>query len=226
MVSNKKVSYLFFGKNISIAKLIIYIQFCILDLLRKEIFYISNLLSLSRFLLLGITVFFLMREELLLALLFIFLIWISDLMDGYFARSRNEISELGKIIDPVADKVSIITIVFVLLIKGIIPFWYVLITVARDLLILIGGLYLKSNRNIVLQSNWLGKIAVFTIGLTLFLSIFQLGALKGNFGNFFMYHTEFVELLYGISILISLVMILISVISYFNRFMQFFKKNT
>lgn len=194
--------------------------------MRKEIFYISNLISLSRFLLLGLTVFFLMRDELIYTLVFIFLIWISDLLDGYFARSRNEISELGKIIDPVADKICIITIVIVLLIKGIIPFWYVLITIVRDVLILAGGLYLKSSRNTVLQSNALGKIAVFTIGLTLFISIFLFGAIKGSFGNYFMYHTEFVELLYSISILLSLVMIVISVISYFNRFMQFYKKNT
>ncbi len=192
--------------------------------MKKEIFYISNLISLSRFLLLGVTVYFLIEKNYLFALIFIALIWFSDLLDGYFARSRNEISELGKIIDPVADKVSVITIVIMLLVQGMIPLWYVIITILRDAFILAGGLYLNTKKNTVLQSNWMGKLAVFTIGLTLFISIFMRGSALGQFGNYLSYHTEFMELLYTIILLLSLVMIFSSLFVYFNRFLTIFKK--
>lgn len=193
-------------------------------MLNKEIFYVSNIISLSRFLLVGVTLYFLFEQNYLIGLLFIALIWISDLLDGYFARSRNEISELGKIIDPIADKTAVIAIVLVLLIQQIIPLWYVILTVGRDILILVGGLYIKSRKGLVLQSNWLGKIAVFTIGLTMFLAIFAMAAKLGQLGEYFSYHTEFMELLYTITLLLSIVMIFVSLVSYFNRFLIIFKK--
>lgn len=186
----------------------------------KEIFYISNLVSLSRFLLLGAASYFLITFNFPAACGFIALIWISDLLDGYIARSRGEVSELGKIIDPIADKVCIIVLVVILLILQIIPLWFVIITVLRDAIILTGGLYLNSRKNIVLQSNWMGKIAVFIIGLTLFLSMFASGAKLGQFGNYFFYHNEITELLIQVLLFLSIGMILLSLLSYFQRFIE------
>ncbi len=188
--------------------------------MKKEIFYISNLISLSRFLLLGVAAFYLLSMNYLMACVLILLIWVSDLLDGYFARKRGEISDFGKIVDPLADKASIIVIVLILLIQDIIPLWFVIITVSRDALILIGGLYLNAKKNIVLQSNWLGKVAVFTIGTTLFLSIFAKGTQIGQFGNFFSYHNEITELLIVILLFLSIGMILLSLVSYLKRFLE------
>ena len=184
----------------------------------KELLYISNLISLSRFLLLGIAIYFLLDYNYLAGGVFIILIWISDLLDGYFARSRNETSELGKIIDPLADKVSVIAIIIILLAQGLIPLWFVIITVLRDAIILTGGLYLNSKKNIVLQSNLVGKIAVFVIGLTLFFYVFNAAASKSQIGNFFLYHSEFTELLIQVLLFLSIVMIILSLTSYFKRF--------
>jgi CDP-diacylglycerol--glycerol-3-phosphate 3-phosphatidyltransferase len=191
--------------------------------MKKEWFYISNLISISRFLLLGCTVYFLLNHNYLMSCIFIALIWISDLLDGYFARKRNEISELGKIIDPIADKVCIITIIIILFLQKIIPPWFIIISVLRDALILAGGLYLNRYKNIVLQSNLVGKLAVFTIGLTLFLAIFASGAKNGQFGNFFLYHSEFTELLTGVMLFLSIAMIILSLASYSQRFLQTIK---
>lgn len=110
-----------------------------------------------------------------------------------------------------------------MLFKGIIPLWFVIITVSRDALILIGGLYLNAKKNIVLQSNMMGKLAVFTIGFTLFLSIFEAGAQKGQFGNFFSYHNEITELFIGVLLFSSIVMILLSLVFYSKRFIEIIK---
>ncbi len=181
--------------------------------LKKEIFYVSNLISLSRFVLLAFTSYFLINKNYSSGVIFIILIWISDLLDGYFARKRNEISELGKIIDPLADKVSIITIVLILTFQYIIPLWFVIIVIFRDFLILSVGLYLKYRKNIVLQSNWLGKTAVFTIGLTIV--IFIIIKL-----NFFYYVSDNAELLSKIMLLLSVTTVILSLVSYFKRFKE------
>ena len=188
--------------------------------MKKEIFYIPNLISMSRFILLGITLYYLINDNFLMTCIFIVLIWFSDLLDGYWARSRDQITEFGKIIDPLADKVSVISLVIVLLLKGIIPLWYVIITVMRDAVILVGGLYLSSKKNIVLQSNWAGKIAVFSIGAAILAAIFANGAKFGQFGTFFSYHSEITELLYTILLFMSLVLAILSLLSYFQRFKE------
>jgi CDP-diacylglycerol--glycerol-3-phosphate 3-phosphatidyltransferase len=153
-----------------------------------------------------------------LAGIVIIIIWISDLLDGYLARQRNEISELGKIIDPVADKTAIISISIVMILKGLIPVWFFIIVVLRDVLILSGGLYLKASKNIVLQSNWIGKVTVFMIGFTILIYLFS------NINIFLSYHNEFTELLLFILLLLSLVMIVFSIISYLKRFFQAFNR--
>jgi len=185
-------------------------------LMKKEIFYVSNLISLSRFLLLIPTIILLLRENYSFSVLFIILIWISDLLDGYTARKRHEISEFGKIIDPLADKICIAAIAIVMMLKGILPLWFVSMAIFRDLIILFGGLYLKSRKNIVLQSNRLGKIAVFSIGFTLIL--FLASAISTESAK--LYPIEFLELLRSIFIFISIVMSFISLVAYMRRFIQ------
>lgn len=180
----------------------------------KEIFYVSNIISFSRFILLAITAHFLLQSNYPLAIIFIVLIWISDLLDGFFARSRNEISELGRIIDPLADKVTIAVITLILLLQGIVPFWFVIITILRDVIIFCGGLYLKYKKNIVLQSNWTGKLTVFSIGFTLLILV----VIRWLSLSYPAYHIEFVELLSKIFILISIVLAFISLLIYAGVF--------
>lgn len=175
---------------------------------------------MSRFILLGICVYFLLNAAYPLSCLLLVLIWVSDLLDGYFARSRNEISELGKIIDPLADKLTVIFVVLILLYQGVIPTYYFLITVLRDVIILIGGLYLKYRKNITLQSNWPGKVTVFSIGLTIFISIVEKGAEIGQFGDFMLYHNEITELLFKLMVFISIGLSILSLIIYFKRFKE------
>jgi CDP-diacylglycerol--glycerol-3-phosphate 3-phosphatidyltransferase len=146
----------------------------------------------------------------------IIIIWISDLLDGYIARKRDEVSELGKIIDPLADKFCVISISITLLVQDVIPLWFVLIIVLRDVIIFSGGLFLKRSKNVVLMSNWIGKISVFIIGLTLLFSIFFM-----HFKNnqiFFSYHTENLELYLKFLIILSITMSIVSLIVYFKRF--------
>jgi phosphatidylglycerophosphate synthase len=62
---------------------------------------------------------------------------------------------------------------------GAMPLWFVVVIVVRDLLILIGGIYIKSKKNIITQSNWPGKFAVTSIALVMLLSTLAIPSLEG-----------------------------------------------
>lgn len=191
--------------------------------MRKEIFYISNLLSLSRLLLTVIAACILlssMSEKYLITIGLIIVVWISDLLDGFLARKLNEVTELGKMIDPLADKLFIAVLSIILMAQNVIPTWFVLIIVFRDLLIFAGGLYLKYSRKTVLMSNWIGKISVFIIGLTLLFSIFLNHIKLSSYKIFFSYPTENLELYLKILIILSIAMSIVSLLTYLMRLVR------
>lgn len=92
---------------------------------------------------------------------------ITDILDGYLARKLNQITEFGKIIDPLADKVLVVFVVLNLFFRGKIPEYYFYLIVGRDLLILIGGLIVSKKLGKVLPSDYIGKATVLAISFTL-----------------------------------------------------------
>lgn len=96
---------------------------------------------------------------------------LTDKLDGVFARRFHETTEWGKILDPLADKIAVGVVGVVLLFLDRIPLWFVLAVIGRDVVIFVGGMYLKNRRGIVLQSNEIGKWAVGVLALTLFLMV-------------------------------------------------------
>ena len=66
---------------------------------------------------------------------------ITDALDGYLARKLNWQSELGKILDPVADKLLLSGAIFVLWLSDLIPFYVFFILIARDVIILLGAAF-------------------------------------------------------------------------------------
>ncbi len=98
---------------------------------------------------------------------------LTDLLDGYMARKLNQISEWGKVIDPVADKVFVGTTAVCLVLRGSVPLWFVLAVLARDGLILLGGLYASTKIKMVIPSNYVGKAAVLVITAVMAFAIFD-----------------------------------------------------
>lgn len=149
----------------------------------KEIYLLPNLISLFRLLLFIplIFLFQLMRTDdnyRYYILILILIAFISDLLDGYTARKRNQISELGKIIDPLADKVLVALIVINLFSMDMIPTFFFWLIILRDIFIFLGGLYIKKKIGKVLPSNLLGKATVFSIGIFIIITLLRLNQLS------------------------------------------------
>ena len=81
----------------------------------------------------------------------------SDILDGALARARNEVTEWGKIIDPIADKLAIDTIAALLVVLKGLPVWVAAAVIGRDILIIIGGVLMASRIKEVPSSNAWGK---------------------------------------------------------------------
>ncbi len=94
----------------------------------------------------------------------------TDVLDGYLARSLHQVSELGKIVDPLADKVSVAAVAVMLVWLGDLPLWYFIVVVIRDFVIMAGGIYIKAKKQIIVQSNYPGKAAVLSVAFYLLFS--------------------------------------------------------
>lgn len=96
------------------------------------------------------------------ALLFVFLGGLTDFLDGFLARKLNQVSEFGKIIDPVADKLCAIFVLGYLALYRVnpIPLWFFGILLARDIGIIIASALVLGKRKSVIPSNMLGKVTV------------------------------------------------------------------
>lgn len=102
----------------------------------------------------------------------------TDYLDGYLARRWHEVTELGKIVDPIADKISVGVVAVVLVALNDLPLWYLIVVIVRDIMILTGGLIIRNRKKIIAQSNWPGKIAVTAIAIVLFLSIIRVDSIE------------------------------------------------
>lgn len=96
---------------------------------------------------------------------------LSDYMDGFMARWLNQISELGKSIDPLSDKICAFMLFVYVVSQGWIPLWFLWFFIVRDGLILLGSLVLKLKYGKVAMSIMSGKIAVNVLALY-WLSVF------------------------------------------------------
>ncbi len=140
----------------------------------QRIWTISNLLSFSRIVLLAPLAYCLLgdaSQHRTWAAAVVMAAALTDFFDGYVARRLHQVTELGKVLDPIADKIAAGGSAILLLMIGAIPLWYVVVVIARDLLIFFGSLYIRSKKNIITQSNWPGKIAVTLIAIVVLLSV-------------------------------------------------------
>ncbi len=126
----------------------------------------SNVVSLFRLLLTGPVVYLLLNEMRVAAFVVCVISAFTDYLDGRLARSTQTVSEWGKIIDPIADKVFIGAILIVLLVQGLYPVWFVAVVLARDAVIVAGGLWLRRYTPVVPPSLPSGKWAVAAISAT------------------------------------------------------------
>lgn len=126
----------------------------------REFLYISNILSLSRIVLLPLIVFGLTKRTTsykVFTLSLMALSVLTDSLDGYLARRLGEVSALGKILDPMGDKICIGVVAIAVTILRDFPWWAMGIIIFRDVGIIIGGVFMVGQLTIIGSSSIWGK---------------------------------------------------------------------
>ena len=133
-----------------------------------RIITISNFVSLFRAFLALPIVYFLKNGDMPNALIVIIVAIVTDLMDGWLARVGNSITNFGKILDPLADKVVIFSVIIFMVLENRIPFWFLIFLISRDFIISIIGVYMLNSRKVSPMANKMGKVSiVFTSAVIL-----------------------------------------------------------
>lgn len=143
----------------------------------KKAITIPNLITLFRILLLPFFVYFFFSKDhsLYLALFILVLCGLTDLLDGFIARRFNMVSQLGQVLDPLADKLAILTIFISFLIQGFIPFWMGVIILVREGIVLLFAAVLFLSKTRLPTPVQTGKYAITFLYIAVVLSIFHEG---------------------------------------------------
>ncbi len=102
----------------------------------------------------------------------------SDAWDGYLARSRGLVTDLGKLLDPIADKALTGSALVGLSILGELPWWVTVVVLVREIGITVHRLF--EARSVVVAAAWMGKLKTVAQAVAISLALFPLASLLGE----------------------------------------------
>lgn len=147
----------------------------------KMLKYVPNALTVIRFLLIPIIVIACVQGQYILAIAVLSISGLTDILDGTIARKYNYITDFGKLMDPLADKATQISLLTTLFIKGAIPIWILAIVVLKEFCMVSGASFLYG-KELVVSSKWYGKLATVLFYVAMVISLFleQIGNTTNN----------------------------------------------
>lgn len=131
--------------------------------IRQQFLTVPNLLSMLRLALVPVFLYLLINERYVLAICALALASLTDYLDGYFARKWNQITRLGQLLDPAADRLYIFSTLVGLAYVGQIPVWIVAVIFARDAMLAVAYVILANFGYGPLPVHYLGKAATFAL---------------------------------------------------------------
>lgn len=138
---------------------------------------IPNIITSLRFLLIPAFAYFFFSPVpygLEIAIIIFLLSGLTDIIDGYIARKYNQITKLGMVLDPLADKLMLITVLISVTISNNIPAWIISIVAFKEILMIIGAFMLIKGNNIVVPANIFGKLSTLLSYIAIIAILFEL----------------------------------------------------
>ena len=176
--------------------------------LKKNI-NVPNTLTVIRIIVIAPMMKFLLEQKFIYAGIMILISALSDMMDGFLARKLNQVTDLGKILDPIADKLTLIAVVICVnvLYPEVMPF--ILVLFSKEMLMLAGGAFLIKLKIKPPAARWYGKLST----VLFYTSITTLIMLKAIWG----YTNEILSLTL---LAVTTVSMLFSLVRYFILFVE------
>ena len=182
---------------------------------------ITNLVSLFRVAALPIIITLIYKETasaFLWAIIVLLLAIVSDFLDGYLARKLNEKTVVGSFLDPFADKILVIGLLFTFVFRGEFSLWILLFFILRDLIVLVIR-WFASYYNVQVFEQWHSHVMITSqLGIVLFILINKYFVLKTVVYDIFYAFSELlIVVVTGLSVLLALTSIVYYIAAYFNE---------
>ena len=132
--------------------------------------HIPNILTIIRFLLIPFILFYIFTGNYILAFIFFTISGITDIADGCIARKYNLISNFGKLMDPLADKLTQIATLTSLVVINIIPLWILIVILSKEFIMICGASFLYG-KDVVVYSKWYGKLSTVLLYVAIVFSL-------------------------------------------------------
>ncbi|MFZ4584981.1 MAG: CDP-alcohol phosphatidyltransferase family protein [Acidimicrobiia bacterium] len=130
---------------------------------RTRIFTIPNFISLGRLALVPVMVVWIFSGRLWAAGVLLAVLGATDWVDGWIARRFDQASDIGKVLDPTADRILLIATAVALLVKGLVPTWFGVLVLAREVVIAIAVLVLAVIGARRIDVQWSGKAGTLAL---------------------------------------------------------------
>lgn len=138
--------------------------------MKKYLKYVPNVLTVIRFLLIPIIITLLSQGKYIDAIIVFSISGITDILDGAIARKFDLITNFGKLIDPLADKFTQLSMLIMLTVKRIIPLWIVIVVFIKEFCMICGASFLYK-KELVVSSKWYGKAATTLFYIAIVVSL-------------------------------------------------------
>lgn len=148
----------------------------------SDLFTVPNLITYVRFILIIPFAYFFLKEEYISSAICIGLSGLSDCFDGLTARKLNQVTSLGKILDPIADKVTLLVVVVCMVIFVPVVLPVLIILLLKDVLMLLGGTDLINKGITPPAAKWYGKVGTVVFYISVCIIVFLKAFL--NYENF------------------------------------------
>jgi cardiolipin synthase len=130
----------------------------------SRVLTVPNAISALRIALIPVFVWLIVDEDTTTAGLIMFgFVVATDWVDGTIARRTGQVTELGKVLDPVADRLAIAAGLIALAVRGVFPVWAAVLILVRDVAVLLVGVFLLARRHVRIEVRWIGKVATFSL---------------------------------------------------------------
>lgn len=132
----------------------------------QQIWNIPNILTMLRIAMIGLFIWQYAVGHRIAALVIFLLAGLTDFLDGFIARRYSLITDFGKLMDPLADKLMQLTALICLCVSGLVPLWVIITVAAKELFMVAGGLLILRH-NLVVRAHFVGKLAtvVFIVAI-------------------------------------------------------------
>lgn len=128
-----------------------------------RVWTVPNVLSMLRLLLVPVFLLLIVQGRYVAALVVLVIASFTDLLDGFIARHFNQVTRLGQLLDPAADRLYIFAALIGLAAQGLVPWWIVTVIILRDVMLIVLAIVLANHGYGPLPVHHLGKAATFAL---------------------------------------------------------------